>query len=170
MVTSGSKFPQSQAQPTNRNDRNVKLTESNAPDPIQRFARRKGKTRVDAAQIRELQSDERLAGRFVIVDARSKAESDVSIIPGAITKTEFDRTAAEHEGKVIIAYCTIGFRSGLLVRHLKRKGFNAWNYRGSILDWCKNGLPLTTQDGEATQHVHTYSRWLSVPKTYNAVH
>ena len=136
---------------------------------MQRFARRKGKTRVDAAQIRELQSDERLAGRFVIVDARSKAESDVSIIPGAITKTEFDRTSAEHKGKVIIAYCTIGFRSGLFVRGLRRKGFNALNYRGSILDWCRNRLPLTTLDGDATNRVHTYSRWFSVPKEYSAV-
>ena len=136
---------------------------------MRRFARRKGKTRVDAAEIRELQSDERLSGSFVIVDARSKAESDVSIIPGAITKTHFEQTAAQHEGKIIIAYCTIGFRSGLLVRSLKRKGFNAWNYRGSILDWCKNGLPLTTHDGEARQRVHTYSRWLSVPQEYIAV-
>ena len=111
---------------------------------MRRFARRKGKTRVDAAEIRELQSDERLSGRFVIVDARSKAESDVSIIPGAITKTHFEQTAAQHEGKIIIAYCTIGFRSGLLVRSLKRKGFNAWNYRGSILDWCKNCLLYTS--------------------------
>ena len=143
---------------------NVKL-----PGPIEHLARRKGKSRVTAAQIRELQSDDRIADRFVIVDARSKVESDVSIIPGAITKTHFEQTAAQHEGKIIIAYCTIGFRSGLLVRSLKRKGFNAWNYRGSILDWCKNGLPLTTHDGEATQRVHTYSRWLSVPQEYIAV-
>ena len=143
---------------------NVKL-----PGPIEHLVRRKGKSRVIAAQIRELQSDDRIADRFVIVDARSKVESDVSIIPGAITKTHFEQTAAQHEGKIIIAYCTIGFRSGLLVRSLKRKGFNAWNYRGSVLDWCKNGLPLTTLDGEVTNRVHTYNRWFSVPKEYSAV-
>ena len=61
-----------------------------------------------AAQIRELQSDDRIADRFVIVDARSKVESDVSIIPGAITKTHFEQTAAQHESKIIIDQAIAG--------------------------------------------------------------
>ena len=137
---------------------------------VGQLAKQKRKSRVVATQIQELQSNEKLKDRFVIVDVRSKAETDVSIIPGAITKTEFERNTKQHSGKAIIAYCTMGFRSGIYVRSLKRKGFNALNYRGSILDWCNNKLPLTTLDGEATKQVHTYSRWLSVPKEYIAVH
>ena len=132
-------------------------------------AQRTRKSRVFAAQIRELQSNDSLADSYVIVDVRSKAESDVSVIPGAITKTEFEQNADQYADKAVITYCTIGFRAGMYAWGLKRKGFNALNYRGSILDWCKNGLPLTTLDGEEIKRVHTYSRWLSVPKEYIAV-
>ena len=47
---------------------------------------------VTAAQIRALQNDQESKDRFVVVDVRSKAETDVSVIPGALTKTEFERT------------------------------------------------------------------------------
>ena len=130
---------------------------------------RTSKTRATADQIRELQCNESLKDRYVVVDVRAKAESDVSIIPGAITKAEFGQTKTEHVGKTIIAYCTIGFRSGLYVKSLKRNGWNAWNYRGSIIDWCENKFPLATLDSEATNRVHTYNRWYSVPDEYVAV-
>ena len=125
---------------------------------------------VTATQIRELQNNDKLKDRFVVVDVRSKAESDVSIIPGAITKIEFEQTESQHVDKAVIAYCTIGYRSGIYVRGLKRKGWNAWNYKGSILNWCKNRLPLTTINGETTKQVHTYNRWLRVPSEYTAVY
>lgn len=128
------------------------------------------KSRVSAAQIRELQSNDCISDRYVVVDVRSQAETDVSIIPGAITKTEFEQNPDQHTGKAVIAYCTIGFRSGMYVWRLKRKGWNAWNYRGSMLDWCREGLPLETLDGLATKQVHTYSRWFSVPSEYSAVY
>lgn len=46
---------------------------------------------VTAAQIQSLQTDPNKQNRFVIVDVRAKSETDVSIIPGAITQTEFER-------------------------------------------------------------------------------
>ena len=127
------------------------------------------KTRVTANLIRELQCNDSLKDRYVVVDVRAKAESDVSIIPGAISKAEFEQKETQHAGKAVIAYCTIGFRSGLYVKSLRQKGWNAWNYKGSIIDWCKNKLPLTTLDGETTRRVHTYNRWYSVPDEYVAV-
>ena len=123
---------------------------------------------VTSAQIRHLQGKKEYRNRFVIVDVRSKAETDVSMIPGAITKTEFEKDAIQHQGKSIIVYCTIGVRSGNYATELKRKGWNAWNYKGSILDWCKNKLPLTA-DGKQTNRVHTYNRWYSAPESYVAV-
>ena len=126
---------------------------------------------IDAAQIRQLQSDPNQRNLFVIVDVRSKAESDVSIIPGALTKSEFETTAQQHAGKQVIVYCTIGVRSGNYAAALNRGGWNAWNYKGSILDWCENKLPLKTGDGkQETKRVHTYSAKYSAPEGYIAVH
>lgn len=124
---------------------------------------------VTASQIRNLQSDENNECHFVIVDVRSKAETDVSMIPGALTKSEFERGLQQHYGKSVIVYCTIGFRSGIYAASLKRKGWKAWNYKGSILDWCGNNLPLTLA-GKETNRVHTYNRWLSAPENYIAVY
>ena len=47
---------------------------------------------ITAAQIQALQTDSRNSGRYVIVDVREKVETDVSIIPGAITQAEFEKT------------------------------------------------------------------------------
>ena len=124
---------------------------------------------ITAHEIRNLLADEKQTDNFVIVDVRSELESGVSIIPGAITQTEFERTAAEHQGKEVIAYCTIGVRSGKFAKRLIQQGWQAWNYEGSIIDWCQNKLPLVTRDGTETQQVHTYHARYSVPDDYDAI-
>lgn len=124
---------------------------------------------VTASQIRQLQSDETQRDRFVVIDVRSKAETDVSMIPGALTKTEFEESIDQHQGKTIIVYCTIGVRSGKYAAELSRKGWQAMNYKGSILDWCENKLPLKTHDGKRTNQVHTYSARYSAPQDYISV-
>ena len=122
-----------------------------------------------AAQIQSLRADETQEERFVIVDVRAKSETDVSIIPGAITKAEFEKTKSQHQGKMVIAYCTVGCRSGTFAKKLRSNGWNAWNYKGSILDWCENQLPVVTKDGENTNRVHTYSSEYSLAPGYFAV-
>jgi rhodanese-related sulfurtransferase len=121
-------------------------------------------------EIRKLQQDETKKDTFVLVDVRSVEEINVSVIKGAITKAQFERDIEKHKQKAIIVYCTSGVRSANYANQLKQKGWNAYNYKGSILDWCKNKLPLTTVDGNATNRVHTYSVWNRVPSQYKAVH
>ncbi len=125
---------------------------------------------ITAQEIRTLQADETRKDTFVIVDVRSESESDVSVIPGAITQAEFNRTAENHQGKKVITYCTVGVRSGKFARKLIRQGWTASNYEGSIIDWCENSLPLVTHDGTETNQVHTYSSRYSVPNEYEAIH
>lgn len=125
---------------------------------------------ITAQEIRDMLENEEQSGNFVIVDVRSESESGVSLIPGALTRTEFERTAADHQGKKVIAYCTVGVRSGKFVNQLIRQGWKAWNYEGSIIDWCKNKLPLVSPDGAETQQVHTYSAKYSVPDDYKAMY
>ena len=124
---------------------------------------------ISAAEIRALQNDPNHQNSFVIVDVRSKSETDVSMIPGALTKSEFEEAANQHQGKLVIIYCTIGVRSGSYATSLIRKGWQAFNYKGSILDWCQNKHPLMA-DGSETNKVHTYNRRYSVPDNYIDVH
>ncbi|MDA8563372.1 rhodanese-like domain-containing protein, partial [Mariniblastus sp.] len=124
---------------------------------------------ISTQEIRNLLADGTRNSNFVIVDVRSEAEVSVSVIPSAISRAEFERTAADHQGKEIITYCTIGVRSGRFAKKLIQQGWKARNYKGSIIDWCKNKLPLVTHDGEETQQVHTYSARYSVPDDYKAI-
>ena len=124
---------------------------------------------VTTGQIQYLQTAKDLQGSFIIVDVRAKAETDVSVIPGAITQAEFERTARQQQGKTVFVYCTVGHRSGLYAQKLQRDGWDAWNYKGSILEWCDNQLPVVTRDGEITNRVHTYNSRYSLASGYQAV-
>ncbi len=123
---------------------------------------------ISAEQIRELQNSKGWTDRSVIVDVRDKTETDVSVIPGAITKSEFEENSQLYKGKVVIAYCTVGHRSGIYGKKLASMGWHVYNYKGSILDWCQIQLPLVSHDGEVTNRVHTYSSKYKVAKGYEA--
>lgn len=125
---------------------------------------------VSARQIRALQTNEQFADKFVIVDVRGEAETDVSVIPDAITKAQFEDTNALHQAKTILVYCTVGYRSGIYAKRLRAAGWNAFNYEGSILDWCEHQLPVVTPTGESTKLVHTYNASYALAQGYQAVY
>ena len=125
---------------------------------------------ITASEIHAMQNSDDWNERFVIVDVRAKTETDVSIIPGAITKSEFERTLDQHRDKAVIVYCTIGHRSERYARKIRAKGWRTYNYKGSILDWCERQFSLMTTDGMATNCVHTYSSKYTAAEGYKAVH
>ena len=93
----------------------------------------------------------------------------VSVIPGAISKADFEAKHEKGEGKKIVCYCTIGYRSGLYVKELQKKGVdNAHNLAGSILAWTHvDGTTLVDSAGKPTKELHTYGRrWALAPATY----
>ena len=106
---------------------------------------------------------------FVVVDVRSDAEVNVSIIPGAITKAQYEKNKHQFEGRMVIPYCTVGGRSGAYAKQLAGNGVKVRNYQGSILKWVDAGLPLVTLDGKPTNRVHTYSDRYRVPAKYEQV-
>jgi rhodanese-related sulfurtransferase len=106
---------------------------------------------------------------FVVVDVRSDAEIKVSIIPGAITKAQFEQNREKYRDRTVIPYCTIGGRSGAYARQLAKNGVKVKNYQGSILDWVKNELPVVTLEGKPTTRVHTYSDRYKIPAKYQQV-
>lgn len=106
---------------------------------------------------------------FVVVDVRSDAEVNVLVIPGAITKAQYEKSKGQYAGRVVIAYCTVGGRSGAYAKQLASSGVKVKNYQGSILKWVDAGLPLVTLDGKPTNRVHTYSDRYRIPATYEQV-
>lgn len=106
---------------------------------------------------------------FLVVDVRSPQEHGVSLIPGAITKEQYENDVQTHSGKTVIPYCTVGARSERYAQQLSKQGVDALNYKESILGWCEKGLPLLTPEGEETNIVHTASSRIAAPPGYKAV-
>uniref|UniRef100_A0A7S0WSG5 Rhodanese domain-containing protein n=1 Tax=Pyramimonas obovata TaxID=1411642 RepID=A0A7S0WSG5_9CHLO len=112
--------------------------------------------------------------KVVLVDVRTPVEQDVSIIPTAIRKEVFEATKDKYKDHTIVAYCTIGYRSGVYVQKLQdcegAGGLKALNLRGSILDWSLQGYPLVDEEtGQETKRVHVYGEtWNLVGDGYQA--
>ena len=99
--------------------------------------------------------------KFILVDARSRAEQMVSMIPNAITLIQFEAnlnsstsadagTSLEYPSasEVVVIYCTIGYRSGLEAQRLRHKyHLNVKNLDG-IVGYTHACAQL--QDQEAT--------------------
>ncbi len=116
---------------------------------------------------RKIQASEEALKSVVLVDVRSDNETKVSIIPGAITKAQFEAEPEKYKGKTAICYCLSGGRSGKYVKQLKSKDIPAVDLKGSITGWLEAGLPLTTLDGKPTKKVNVYGN--KVPAGYESV-
>lgn len=107
--------------------------------------------------------------KVLFVDVRSPEEQAVSMIPGAITQKEFERDAEQYRLRRVVTYCTIGYRSGLYAKDLRKEGWDAHNLRGSILAWVHDGGELVNGAGK-TRKVHVYGpKWDLLPAGYEAV-
>ena len=108
-------------------------------------------------------------GQAVLVDVRPAAERSVSRLPGAISKTEFLNGLVSYRGKTIIAYDTIGYRSGLFVEELRGKGVNLTNLEEGLLGWLRAGGKIYDDHGE-TRRVHVYGpMWNYAPSNCETV-
>ena len=114
------------------------------------------------------------------IDARTPAEQAVSTIPGAVTAARAleliqdspdnqlpDQDRSDDQARVIIVYCTAGFRSANFVAKLAKLKTKALNLRGGLFGWCEVEGPLTDPQGQETRAVHTYGRYARfVPDSY----
>ena len=107
---------------------------------------------ITVEELRDRLSD---ADRLVVVDVRTPNEQAVSMIPGAVTAQEFERDREQHRESTIVAYCTVGHRSGLFAKTLGDNGFEALNLRGAILAWTHAEGALENQDGP-TRRIHVW--------------
>lgn len=103
------------------------------------------------------------------VDARAPAERKVSTIKGAIPHEQVLAHPERYQDRPLIVYCTIGYRSGLMVRRLRKAGLEAYNLRGSLLSWVHAGQPLY-HDDERTKRLHVYGEtWDLAPRGIQTV-
>ncbi|KAK9865457.1 hypothetical protein WJX84_005824 [Apatococcus fuscideae] len=123
---------------------------------------------------------ENSADKPTLVDVRTPEEQQVSMIPGAIRRDIFEAHKEEYRTTPLVAYCTVGFRSGKYAQQLMEEGFNVKNFKGSIIAWTQEGFPLVkdTSSNEPTKRVHIFGEqwklqgegydpvWFAKPKSY----
>mmetsp|Transcript_24226 Transcript_24226/g.38914 ORF Transcript_24226/g.38914 Transcript_24226/m.38914 type:complete len:172 (+) Transcript_24226:55-570(+) len=87
---------------------------------------------ISAEGIRELRAK---GPEPIIVDVRTEDERKVSQLQGSIDEEQFWGLDEKSIGdRPIVAYCTIGFRSGLFAQKLKKQGFpHVYNSEGVVL-------------------------------------
>lgn len=106
---------------------------------------------------------------ILYVDVREPKEIDVSMLPGAISKAVFLKQPEKFKDKTIVAYCTIGYRSGLFAREMKKKGVDVQNLAAGILGWIHAGGTVYDSRGPV-KRVHVYGeKWNCAPEEYETV-
>lgn len=106
---------------------------------------------------------------IVLVDVRTPAERAVSTLPGAVAADEIDAHPERYRERPLVAYCTIGYRSGLWAAEHRAAGFDVTNLKGSVLAWSHIGRPFAGPEGD-TKRVHVYGpTWDLARSDYTAV-
>ncbi len=112
-----------------------------------------------------------LVGRMpvVLVDVREEKEQLVSMLPGAIGEKAFSAKPELQRGQLVVAYCTISYRSGELARKLRAQGIQMVNLRGGLLAWLHAGGQVMA-GGQPVRRVHVYGeKWNLAPSGYEAI-
>ena len=128
-------------------------------------------TQVTGISVEELQNLQQQKQNIILVDVRSPEERSVSMIPGAITQAEFEQNLAQYTQNqaIIVAYCTIGYRSGKYAERLRKKGINILNLEGSLLAWSHIRGKLINATG-STNKIHVFGRkWQLTADSYQPV-
>jgi rhodanese-related sulfurtransferase len=122
---------------------------------------------VDVTTAKRLLSDKTV----LFLDVREQKEIEVSKIPNAITKEQFEDNPEIYKDKKIIAYCTIGYRSSKFAEKWNKRGFKMSNLRGSLLLWTHAEGALVDTYGKPTNQVHVYGKkWNLIPKSYQSIY
>lgn len=154
------------------------LRSGNAPatnaTPLEQIGTMYAEYREDFPEVKEITprgvADLQKSDGIVLVDVRTPEEQAVSMIPGAITAEAFAAAEETYRDKRVVTYCTIGARSGVFADTLRKKGFDVFNLKGSLLAWTHAGLPLTDAEGRDTKRVHVYGKtWDLAAEGYEAV-
>lgn len=115
--------------------------------------------------------------KIILIDVRSEAEMRVSMIPGSISREEFEKSLVwqDHrlDSKSVVPICTIGFRSGQycnkLVNHMSFPARLVKNGCGVLLWTYAPGSTLVTSSPEKIES-NDGSGGLSQPQPTKKLH
>jgi len=104
-----------------------------------------------------------------LIDTRKNEEFLVSHLPQAQHVPDLETAKGNLDPNVmVIAYCSVGYRSSRLAEQLQSLGYNqVWNLEGSIFQWANEGRPLK-QNQQLTKTIHPYRQnWKWLLKSHN---
>ena len=94
----------------------------------------------------ELQSALSADRPVLLLDVRAPDEFAVSHLQGAqradSAETAVAILAMADPGTLVVAYCSVGYRSAALVQELLDRGIDAVNLEGSIFQWANEHRPV----------------------------
>ena len=98
----------------------------------------------------------------LLLDVRDASEFLVSHLPNAqlVQSTDDIATSLENisSDTLIVAYCSVGYRSAKLISELQQRGITtAFNLEGSIFAWANAGLPIYRGENQVRQ-VHPFNK------------
>jgi rhodanese-related sulfurtransferase len=100
----------------------------------------------------------------IFLDARERAEYDVSHLPNAhwIGSSDFDvhRMVTINKSDTVVLYCSVGYRSQQVGRELVDSGYTeVYNLKGGIFKWLSDGHTVVDEMGNQTQDLHPYNEF-----------
>ncbi len=100
---------------------------------------------------------------FTLLDAREPAEYKVSHLNNAIFigSDDFDYDQIKNKldpNKIIIIYCSVGYRSSKIAEKIENKGHKIYNLNGGIFEWMNRKFPVVDSSNKPTQKIHTYNK------------
>ncbi len=100
--------------------------------------------------------------KVIFVDTRKKSEMDISMLPDSIPEKTFLENPEKYKNKIVIAYCTISYRSGKFTQKMKKQNIPIKNLIGGLLAWVLEGGKVYDPAGE-TKRIHVYGKKWDYP-------
>ena len=150
---------------------NPKLTDSEKRQSIDAMYREYKGSFPKVREISPEDAAKRMEERSVLfVDVRDPGERSISMLSGAVTEEAFLDGLESYVGKTVVAYCTIGYRSGKFAERMAKKGIRVLNLKGGILLWVHDGGRVF-KDGKPVNRIHVYGKkWALAPEPFESVY
>ncbi|MBT3980303.1 MAG: rhodanese-like domain-containing protein [Bacteriovoracaceae bacterium] len=125
---------------------------------------------ISVRKLRALINSKEFHEKYILIDTREPNEFKVSHLSGAKHGgyEDFDLKSLKpllDKSKVIIVYCSLGYRSGVIAKDLIKAGYSVKNLSGGIFEWVNSKFSVVDQAGDKTNKIHGYNRlwgkWLT---------
>ena len=139
------------------------------PEGFDKMAREMADKTVPLITYKQVNKLEKEQKNIIYLDARELKEYKISHIKNAIYVgyNKFDKKTVKNipKNSIIVIYCSVGYRSGVIGKKLRNMGFTSvFNLYGGLFSWINNGNPVYSKSKLVTK-VHPYNtkwgKWLN---------